>query len=138
MTSKWIEGYTLSSKKPFLWCYDEAKIIIKREFKSSLRQDEFNNDQIDKIIQYISKNNEVFLSNNVEKLRNQTENEGIGKFIYEEIKRDGTFAQAASQLASIFCECNVLYMWKDSRKMKFSIKDLNWKTKILDLISIKM
>lgn len=130
MFSKWIEGYTLSGKNPFLWCYDEAKIIIKREFKSGPRQEEFNNDQIDKIIQYISKNNEVFLSNNVENLRNGTESEGIGKFIYEEIKRDETFAQAASQLVSIFCECNVIYMWKDSRKMKFGIKDLNWKMKI--------
>lgn len=135
MGDEWLKGYTLSRKKPFLWYYDREKIIIKREFKNNYkRQDEFYNYQIDMIIQYIAANDKVYLSNNVDTVRKGTEKDGIGKYIYENIKKDLYFQQSSSQLVSILYNANILFYNIEKNNMKFWIKDLNWKRKIVDFI----
>ncbi len=130
MNIKKIVGYTLSKPNEFLWYYDGQKLTIERVFKNKEEISEFNNDEIDMIVQYIKNNGEVDLSNNVSKVKDGSEKPGIGKFIYENIRMDTTFQQSSSQLVSIMYDIGVLDYNNKKRNMKFWIKDSNWKEKI--------
>ena len=91
MNSKKIVGYTLAKGNEFLWYYDEQKLTIEREFKNKEEKSEFYNDEIDMIVQYIKSNGKVDLSNSVSKVKDGNEKRGIGKFIYDNIRRNITF-----------------------------------------------
>lgn len=120
------KGFTLGKKNPFEWKYTNDCIIIKRNFKNTKSTTKFSNSDLNKIINFIIKNDEVELSNNVKKLANGTEKIGLGSFIYNGISKDVTDAQAASQLASILCACRILSYNGAERGMKFKVKEKNW------------
>lgn len=130
MNDKKMVGCTLGKGNEFLWYYDGEKLTIEREFKNKEEKTEFFNDEIDMIVQYIKNNGEVDLSNSVSKVEDGSEKPGIGKFIYESIRRDITFQQSSSQLVSIMYNIGVLDYNNKKRNMKFWIKDSNWKEKI--------
>lgn len=129
---EWKNGLTLSPKgKEFKWRYSKSDgLVITRTFKSGNNKTEFSNEDIDKIINYIKEKGIVPLANNVEKLSNGTEKEGIGSFIYQNISSDTTNAQAASQLASILYNTGVLGYNGAARGMEFWILEENWKGKL--------
>lgn len=132
-------GYTLSRKKPYDWYYDGENLTIKRKFriKDEIRdiEDTFSNYQIDMIMEYIKENGEVYLSNSVSGVRDGTAKDGIGKFIYDNLKQNTTFQQSSSQLVSIFYYADILSFTKEKNTMKFNIKNSNWREKLLNFIS---
>lgn len=132
MNSKKIVGCTLGKGYEFLWYYDGEKLTIERDFDNKKEKEisQFYNDEIDMIVHYIKINREVGLSNSVSKVKDGSEKPGIGKFIYENIRRDTTFQQSSSQLVSIMYYIGVLDYNNKKRNMKFGIKDSNWKEKI--------
>lgn len=135
MNYKWINSETLGKKKPFLWFYDGEKIIIERKFKNNPRyQNIFLNSEIDKIIEYISKNDEVPLANNVEKVVNGEEKEGIGKYIYDNISKDTSAQQCSSQLVAIFYDTNIILYNNKKRNIQFRINNKNWKETLINYI----
>ncbi|HZJ58537.1 MAG TPA: hypothetical protein VFD57_05650 [Clostridia bacterium] len=129
---KWKMGLTLGSKqKEFRWRYSKANgLVIIRTFKNGNKKTEFSNEDIDSIINFIKEEGIVPLANNVVKLSNGTEKEGIGRFIYQNISNDTTNAQTASQLASILYNTGVLGYNGAVRGMEFWILDDNWKEKL--------
>jgi hypothetical protein len=127
-------GITLGGKaKEFEWKYDGEKIIISREFGKLHNniQTEFTNNEISLILSYIKYKGKAYLSNSVSKLQDGTEKDGIGKFIYENIKSDTTFAQTASQLVSIFVKANILEYNGKKRNMEFWLVDEEWEKALL-------
>lgn len=133
------QGHTLSRKKPYEWYYDGENLTIKRKFriKDEIRniEDTFSNHQIDMIMKYIKENEEVYLSNSVADVRDGTAKDGIGKFIYYNLKQDTTFQQSSSQLVSIFYYADILSFTKEKNAMKFSVENSNWKEKLLNFIN---
>lgn len=131
-------GITLGGKaKKFEWSYDGEKIKINRKigrFDSNI-QSEFTNNEISHIISYIKYKKKVCLSNSVSKLQDGTEKDGIGKFIYENIKSDTTLAQTASQLASIFIATNILGYNGKKRNMEFWLINEEWENALLEYLS---
>lgn len=129
---EWEMGLTLSPKqKEFKWRYSKSDgIVITRTFKSGTNKTEFSNEDIDKIINFIKEKGIVPLANNVEKLANGTEKEGIGSFIYQNISSDMANAQAASQLVSILYNVGVLGYNGAARGMEFWALEENWKEKL--------
>lgn len=120
---------TLGGKaKEFKWDYNGEKVIISRKVGKLQNniQSEFTNNEISLILSYIKHKGNIELSNSVSKLQDGTEKDGIGKFIYENIKSDTTLAQAASQLASIFVNANILSYNGKKRNMEFWLLDEEW------------
>lgn len=135
MGTNWIKNNTLSAEKPFLWFYDGERIIIKRKFKNNPEFiNIFSNDEIEKLILYIKQNSRVALANSVTKVQDGTEKDGIGKFIYNNINKDSSKQQAASQLVTIFYNADILLYNNKKKNMEFWINNINWKERILSYI----
>lgn len=131
-------GITLGGKaKEFEWNYDGEKIVIGRKFVNLNNniQSEFTNNEVSLILSYIKNKGKVDLANSVSKLKDGTEKDGIGKFIYENIKSDTTLAQAASQLVSILINVNVLGYNEKKRNMEFWLIDDKWENALLKYLS---
>lgn len=102
---------TLSRNNVFHWFFDkEANVIhILRHFggeNANQRLDEFSIEEIWNVLVLLNGQhgtNGFPLANNVKELPNMQETDGLGAAHYAQIK-NGTRAQAASQLAAIFCE----------------------------------
>lgn len=140
MTVKRITSCTLSRGKEFSWYYDGESLYIERDIKNSAKGEKnkhidiWKNEDIDKLVNYISAFDEVLLSNNVEKVVNGTADDGIGKFIYDNIKQCTFFQQSSSQLVAIFYESGILNYNNQKRNMKFSIKNSEWIEKLKEFI----
>jgi hypothetical protein len=134
MYNNWIQNNTLGAKeKSFLWFYDGEKITIKRKIKNNIELiNDFSNNEINILMSYIKQSGRVALANNVTKVQDGTEKDGIGKFIYTNINKDISAAQAASQLVSIFYNANVVCFNGRKRNMEFWIDNINWKERILN------
>lgn len=129
---EWKDEVTLSSKqKEFKWRYSRYDgLTITRPFKNGIHKTQFTDTDIEKIINYIQENGKVTLSNNVKKLADGTEKDGIGSFIFQNISRNTTDAQTASHLASILYNVGVLGYNGALRGMEFWILEENWKEKL--------
>ncbi|SES95254.1 Glycosyltransferase involved in cell wall bisynthesis [Methanococcoides vulcani] len=108
----WIHGTTLGRTKQFWWKIDsDLNLSISREFNSSngnLKVDKLiMKDELSKLDDYMADDQWKGLSNNVEKLRNGTEKEGIGKFLYNELHWINKEAQLSSHIGSIFHQAGV-------------------------------
>jgi len=133
MFKKWINSKTLSSRsKDFQWKYDDCNgLEIRRMFKGNTeRRTIFTTKDIDKIINFVFKNGKVSLANNVGKLKNGIEKKGLGKFIYEELGRDVSDAQATSQLAAIFVLVKIFEYNGKLKNMEFWLNNINWRDKL--------
>lgn len=132
MKEKWNNCETLGGKqKEFAWKYDKNKgLIIKRIISDNIVTTSFTEEEINKIIVYISNSKQVKLANSVTKLQNKNEKDGLGKFVYEELDRDISDAQAVSQLAAILVNEGILGYNGRKRGMEFWVEDDDWKTKL--------
>lgn len=127
----WVYSTTLGGKeKKFYWKIDsDLNLNIKRQFKSvkTSTSNDLSVGQINQIVDYVSQNGEVTLSNNVMKLVKGTEKEGLGKFMLETFSLTTTAAQAASQLAALFVDAGI-WKWNEKKRgMSFKANTIDWK-----------
>lgn len=81
----WAKGHTLGEKKKeFEWkINDAATLDIRRQLKNGKMIVSFTANQIDLLVDYVIRSHEdVYLANNVEKLANRTEREGLGDVLF--------------------------------------------------------
>lgn len=111
--------FTLSRGKPFLWFIDdECNIHVVRKFRGGITNSKIiSSGVINDLFSYLS--GPIFrlgfpLSNNVEKLYDDTENPGIGKFLYQQKGFTLADAQLASHLAAIFVSAGV---WRKNGRL---------------------
>lgn len=132
----WRKCNTLGSKaKVFCWKLDNEKLIVRRQFKSKIHPsgevtDErlITTDQLDKIHQYVYGRLETGLHNNVEKLTARTEEEGLGKFMFEMFGgKDTNYGQLASHIAALFVESGSWTKNNVQRGMQFKANAIDWK-----------
>lgn len=129
-----VHSQTLGGKsKSFWWKIDDTcSIHICRDFskKTGLIIDykEIKQDEIEKLLVYLSQFDDFFLANSVEKLDNSTERkDGIGYYFYTGLKWNTTHSQLASQLASIFLSAGVWESNGRKRNIEFRFLDKqNW------------
>jgi len=133
MSMEWMKGNTLSSKhKDFRWKFtNEEGLVIKRIFKDEVEHTTiFSVVDIENLMNYVFKREKTELANNVQKLHDGTEKEGLGKFVYEELGRNEEDAQATSQLAAIFVHAKIFDWNGTSRNMEFWIKNIDWRERL--------
>ncbi|WNQ09615.1 hypothetical protein MJA45_18510 [Paenibacillus aurantius] len=111
-------NHTLGAKqKRFEWYIDSSNnVSVKRDF----HEYSFSAELISAIHNFVKSHPDTPLANNVSKLGNGTEVEGIGKFILESLELTVAEAQLASQLAAIFCKSGVWISNGKVRGMRFS------------------
>ncbi|GMQ59061.1 hypothetical protein AN1V17_34580 [Vallitalea sediminicola] len=135
-----LEGETLGGKaKKFKWkyCEDEGLTIYRVFSKGSKHTSIFSDNDLDNILDFLKNKQELPLANSVDKMKNGTEKEGFGSFIYNKINADTKFAQSASQLVAILTVADIIGYNEAKRNMKFYYKDSNWKTKLIEYIKTK-
>jgi hypothetical protein len=119
----WIDSETLGHAKMFCWRMNkDGNIIILRKFNIKSykikHETEISREIIDGLIASIQNDEWFPLANNVEKLRNGTEVDGVGKYLYQHGFNE-TQAQSASHLSTIFYEAGI-WLYNGKRKgMKF-------------------
>lgn len=130
--SEWVRGETLGGKKKqFLWRLNLKENQLEVNRVDANIQDIFSFQEIVKILNTLKSkfgDTDIPLANNVEKLKNNEEQDGFGKTIYDlsagtQIKRI-TKAQGASQLAPILCDCEILFWDGKKKNMCFSLKNI--------------
>ena len=131
---------TLSRAKDFEWKISEDNLYIRREFfvkEESVRvqEDSFAFEDIDKIISFVDRKTSVKLDNSVTEMRapmdERDERYGLGRFIYDNIKSDLTYAQSSSQLVAILTRAGILSWNGKKNGMEFSLKTNNWKEPLI-------
>ena len=121
----WALEHTLSQHKTFYWKIDGAhNIYIRRKFKQWVPE-KVNADALYRLNSYMSNGSWKYLANNVQKLYNGTEMEGLGSFLYR-INQNTSFAQLSSHLSAIFTKANVWECDRSEGKMKFQLINNNW------------
>jgi len=131
----WVHLITLGGKaKSFWWkINDDLDITIKRKFNLSngnlLNTVIFSRDELNDICEMIDHYDEwVPLANNVAKLGNGTEQDGLGRFIYNNFGNDLLKAQASSQLGPIFYSAGI-WEWNQHKSgIKFKTIKQDWST----------
>lgn len=135
MSDTLIENYTLSKGNVFLWTYDGKEIFILKEDKNKMEHTfTFSNYEIDGLIEYIKGKSRVPLGNSVSGVSDGTEKDGIGTYIYNNIDKNTSLVQTASQLVSILYNTDVLYYNNKKKGMEFWINKSNWKEQLLKTI----
>jgi hypothetical protein len=129
-----VHSQTLGGKsKSFWWKIDDTcSIHIYRDIskKTGLIIDfkEIEQDDIERLLEYLSQFDNFFLANSVDRLGNGAEREdGIGYFLYNSLQWNTTHSQLASQLASIFLSAGVWESNGRKRNIEFRFLDIqNW------------
>ncbi|WP_010661890.1 hypothetical protein [Marinilabilia salmonicolor] len=106
----WLKSKTLGPKaKSFDWRLTNTNdIIIKRKFKGDqLEETTITKKELDEIDQFVRKIDWMDLANNVEKLRNGTEKEGFGWFLFNKLGKSTTESQLSSHLGAILVDSEV-------------------------------
>jgi len=102
----WKQEYTLGSrKKPFSSKIDVGlTLTIRRKFKNNPKDlfSIFSLEKLEAIQSYMRNRDWIPLANNVYRMRNGTEMDGLGSFVYNNLTSNTTFAQSTSQLAAMF------------------------------------
>jgi hypothetical protein len=132
---EWMKANTLSGEKPFHWSYDGENIVVRKNVRNNDVWNEmeicYTNSEIVMLISYIKQKRRVALANSVSKLQDGTEKEGIGNYIYNNIEKNISKAQSASQLVAILHDVNVLGFNGAKRNMEFWVNDIHWRERIL-------
>ena len=103
-------------------------IHIKRQFENVSREDlrVLTKSQLDKIHEYVLNKCEsgqwTDLANNVQKLGNEEEKEGLGKFVYELFDKNVTYGQLASHIAALFVDSDAWFSNGAQRGIKVCTK----------------
>ncbi|MDD4239569.1 MAG: hypothetical protein PHT62_13610, partial [Desulfotomaculaceae bacterium] len=138
LNDEWVHSTTFGGKaKSFWWKIDsEGNLSILRFFKSSNGVSEkfkrISREEIEKLNLYMAENEWVSLANNVEKLGNGVEKEGIGRFLYENFKWNIADCQLASHLGVIF---SLSGMWEYNGKERgilFRRLNRDWRELVKD------
>ncbi len=123
--------YTLGKQKSFWWKLDtDNSLIIIRRFSSGntkINQEVFTKKELEEIQKYVCNYKKVPLANNVQKLNNNTEKDGLGNFIYNILSKNTTQAQLASHILSIFYYADIWDYNNKKRNILFWSKSNNWK-----------
>ena len=94
--------------------------------------------EIDKINIFMEDNKWKDLANNVEKLHNGTEKDGIGKFLFEDLNWSTTDCQLAGHLGVILTEAEAWQYNKKQRGIKFKKINFNWRDKVKDYYQLQL
>lgn len=141
---RWVHSMTLGGKKKsFWWNIDEdCNLTISREFNHKTGNvksvKSIPKDSITKLLKYLDGYKVFCLRNNVEKLRNNTEKkDGIGYFLYNNLKMTATDSQLASQIAAVFSYADVWANNGKTRDIEFwkNKSDEDWCKKVKHLYS---
>jgi len=132
MAASWSVSHTLGTReKVFSWRIDSrGNIFIKRKFRNGRfpRIDKISCSHLEKLQNFMQDREWKALANNAAKLYMGTEKEGVGKFLYK-LRREVTYAQLSSQLASIFYHSEVWEWNEQKRGMQFLLLPGNWQEK---------
>ena len=125
-------AFTLGGKhKKFWWKINEDdSLVIIRKFNSDngkITLETFTAKEIENIQQFINDTN-IPLANNVQKIKDGTEKEGLGKFLYEKLNKNTTQAQLASHISTIFYHSSIWGYNGKKRGMLFWKKSKDWKS----------
>ena len=139
LQEEWVHSTTFGGKaKSFWWKIDDdGSLFITRNFKTTSgvvkKSVKFiSREEIERLNKYMAINQWVSLSNNVEKLKNGKEKEGIGRFLYEHLKWNTTDCQLAGHLGVIFSLSGVWQFNGKERWIQFKQLNENWNNLIRD------
>lgn len=122
----WINCSTLGKSNPFQWRLSEHHDLeIKREPNSKIEV--VTSQDIDALQEYLKGGDWFALSNNVEKLHQGAENEGIGWFLFNFCDYDPTQAQLSSHLGALFSDLGIWEWNSRKRGIKFRLITINWR-----------
>ncbi|MDO9536127.1 MAG: hypothetical protein Q7J85_12550 [Bacillota bacterium] len=129
MDEQWLSEHTISKANHFYWKIDqEGNVSIKRKFKNmkvSLVH-EIPAADLEKLHEYLSDGAWRALANNVVKLRLKKEEDGLGRFLYENLRMNETGSQLASHLGAIFSNSGAWLYNGKKRSMKFKRNTEDW------------
>lgn len=108
--------------KGFLWEYNKGQLVIQKSLRAANTRMVFTKAELERIINYIGDEGPAYLGNDIGKLASGREKEGIGLFIYENIKKDLTTAQYAGHLVAIFLERNIIEIYGHKRDLTYILK----------------
>lgn len=114
---------TLCREKPFNWDFHNNTLTIYKNVCGEQWKIPFTTEQLLQIVEYMKLKDHIPLANNVKKMRERTEKDGIGEFIYSNIVPKTKFAQCASQIMSIFCELGIARSNKAKIGILFTLMD---------------
>lgn len=124
-------AFTLGGKhKRFWWKINkDYSLEIIRKFNSGngkITLETFTEKEIKNIQQFIN-GSKIPLANNVQKIKDGTEKEGLGKFLYENLNKNTTQAQLASHISTIFYNSGTWDYNGKKKDMLFWKKSEDWK-----------
>ena len=136
---RWKQETTLGGKaKKFCWQIDENNSLhIARKFKNGdswrWKIGTFTEEEINMIQAYMEPIREVILSNDVEDVPAGNADDGLGRFIFEEIESNPTAAQLSSQIGALFYYAGI-WKWNGvKRGIKLQkIPNTNWQQKLTE------
>ena len=132
------KGVTLGKGNPFHWEYSAQNgIKIIRNFKNIERIDFFSISNIEAIVNYVIMTGKVRLSNNVERLKDGSELDGLGKYVFDNIEKDTSHAQSMSQFAAIMVHMGVFKYNGAKKAMEFWVINKNWREAFSNLLCDK-
>ena len=116
-----IQATTCGSKaKPFSWSINGEQVLIVRDFKHMPHvQISIALHVLDALNRYTCAKGGIHLSNNVEKLYNGTESDGIGPFLMQHAGLNSSQAQVASQVAALLCQAGIWHTNGKKRSIEF-------------------
>ncbi|GAB3709822.1 hypothetical protein GCM10027592_46350 [Spirosoma flavus] len=130
-STEWCQDNTLGGKsKEFLWKLEpDHSLSIQRDFKGdNFKKISFDNLQA--IQDFVQQNGWTVLANSVSKLPDKKEKEGLGKFLYENLKWSNTNAQLASQLAALFVNAGIWASNGRRRGIQVKNQSNSWYTEL--------
>ena len=126
----WLQDQTLGGKAKDFWWRVEANgdITIRRVFETrglaeDVRVRTTTHAELGRLLAAMADGEWWPLANNVEKLTNGTEQDGLGKFLYEQLDWTATDAQLAGHLGVILTGAGVWEWNQRKRGMMFRLTD---------------
>ena len=125
---KWAQSQTLGKQKTFFWRFDNnGNLKIFREMKPAALESTILKSDLEKINNYLSLDKWTHLANNVEKLGDMTEKEGLGSYLVFELGYSPGEGQLASHLAALHCIAKIWESNGKQRGMMFRKRSDNWR-----------
>lgn len=127
----WSKIYSSYSDKLFYWKYDHYEGILIKSQKSSREWNlsKYSVLQIEKTLNYIFINEIVEINNNIRKISDGFEKDGIGTFFYESFPDKGQVSNLIF-LIEILIDLDILNSNKDKNNLKVWLKNIDWKSRI--------
>ncbi|BCZ45838.1 hypothetical protein psyc5s11_19050 [Clostridium gelidum] len=131
---EWIYSTTFGGKaKSFWWRVDEKlNIVVKRKFKGfkDITSIVISKADLEKIDNFMEGKEWVDLANNIEKINNGSEKDGLGKYLFQSLGWKVGDAQLASHLGVIFTLSGVWSFNGRKRGIKFKKNNDKWQESV--------